>query len=417
MLNMRAMYYNRSMSKRRVFAKAGFMLAVYVGLHMLVPAVALAEETFSLSPIIVDEKAKQRDILKQTVTITNTTDRKLQIYATVMNMDVANGAQQFQNRYEADIATSIANWIEITRGVIELEPGETKRIPYLIQVYLSAAPGVYHAKIFFQEGSNRDEAEQRIKAWKDVDINLEVLDDAKERLQLNTFTPDKVFFTGANASFSYLLENVGNRPLTPKGEIRIFNRRGEEVGTIPANSENTALLPEATSQLSAAWNTAGKFGRYKAYLDIAYGDKQTGTVNDTIFFWVVPWKEILLLFVVLAGAIAFLGYIVYDRYGFNKKRMAYAVVGGDAYAAPQAVDHFSHERAPLFTPQTAVSVNTSPSVLRARPGAAAQEAPRQRAVTAQPLVRQQSYSNEAVRLEPRKKQEPPAGAVVSLKKR
>jgi hypothetical protein len=282
-------------------------------------SVMAADESFALSPLIVDEKAKKRDILKQTAVLTNNTERKVTIYVTVKDLDVEEGEQEFVDRHETDVKNSLAHWIEITRAQIELAPGETRRIPYLIQVHLEAEPGLYHAGIFFQEGSNRGEAQQRIKTWHTIDVNIEVQDDANERLQLEKFISDRVFFTGNTASFTYLLENVGNRSLLPEGEIRIFNRKGEEVATLPANTEDVSLLPEATSQLGAIWDAAGKFGRYKAYLDVSYGDKQRGTVNDTVFFWVIPWKQLLFLFTVLAAIVGLLAYMVYDRYNPQHK--------------------------------------------------------------------------------------------------
>lgn len=406
---------------------------------VLGPVRVFASEIFTVSPVIVDEKAKQRDILKQTAVLTNNTERKVTLYATVNDIDTVEGQQEFRHRYDnaTDIETSLAHWIEISRGVIELEPGETKRIPYLIQVHLNAQPGLYHAKIFFQEGSNRDEAESRIKPWKDIDVNIEILDDATERLQLNSFTSDQVFFTGSTASFSYLLENVGNRSIAPKGEIRIFNRRGEEVATLPANDESVALLPEATSQLGAVWDAGGKFGRYKAYLSVEYGDKQTGMVNDTVFFWIIPWKQILFIFTGLAAAVSIAAYMVYERYGLNKQ-------GGPVLAYAENEELFPARSFSQTLASTMRTQNTRPMRTASTTAVATsvveqeQEAlwrkvlplTKKSGITQENVQRKEAQQTAArpvssrygvygaVRLESRKTQfQPPSGAVVSLKKR
>ena len=297
-----------------------FYIAVFImSAAFFVPSVFAAEDLFSVKPLIVDEKVKQRDILKKTVTLTNNTEKKISIYASVHNIDPETGDYVFADNTVADRATSLAHWIEITRGVIDLEPGEVRQIPYLIQVNYNAAPGVYHAVISFAPGTNRSDAESKLPRVPNLTINIDVDDNANERLQLGTFKPEKTFFSGNTASFSYLLENIGNRAVSPKGEIRIFNRKGEEVATLNANQEGASLLPDAVSKLDSEWESEGRFGRYKALLELEYGERQRGVVYDTVFFWIIPWKKILSIFLTLSVVLVVLSYILYGRY--NSKRV------------------------------------------------------------------------------------------------
>lgn len=247
---------------------------------------------FSVSPVVENEKAKPRDIIKKELLITNNTDKRVDLYATVENVDPNNGDQDFKDASNSDLSTSLANWIEITRGVIELSAGESRKIPYLIHVNLSAKPGIYYSKIKFGEGSTRKEAETKDDAVALL-LNVEVIDDAKERLQLGNFVSDKSVVLGDVASFSYKIENTGNRRVEPRGTIRIFNRRGEEVGSVPLNADGDEISPNNNKQLAAVWNTLGRFGKYKAYLDLEYGENQLASVQDTVYFWVFPWKEIM----------------------------------------------------------------------------------------------------------------------------
>lgn len=267
---------------------------------------------FSVSPVVANEKAKPRDIIKKELLVTNNTEQRVDLYITVLNIDPTDGAGEFTSPAESDLSRSLANWIEITRGVIELSPGESRKIPYLIHVNLSAKPGTYYARIQFRKGSKRAEAEAS-KEGTGLMLTVEVQDDAKERLELGTFISEDNFILGDSASFSYLLENVGNRDIEPRGSIRIFNRRGEEVGSVPLNAEGEQITPQNKRQLAAAWNTTGRFGKYKAFLDLEYGDQNLASVQDTVYFWVFPWKEI---FASLAGVfvLAIVGtYIIHMR--------------------------------------------------------------------------------------------------------
>ncbi len=254
---------------------------------------ASGDTQFSVSPVVANEKAKPRDIIKKELLVTNNTDRRMDLYITVENVDPTKGAQDFAAPSQSDLSTSLANWVEITRGVIELAPQESRKIPYLIHVNLTAKPGSYYARISFSTGPTRTVGDTSVvEDGTALLLNVEVEDDAKERLQLGNFIADSSVVFGDSASFSYLLENTGNRDLEPRGSIRIFNSKGEEVGSVPVNADGNTITPDNKEQLAAAWNAADRFGKYKAYLDLQYGDNQTASVQDTVYFWVFPWKEI-----------------------------------------------------------------------------------------------------------------------------
>lgn len=267
---------------------------------------------FSVTPVVANEKAKPRDILKKELLVTNNTDQRIDLYITVENVDPFGGVQAFESPSASDLSTSLANWIEITRGVIELSAGESRKIPYLIHVNLSAKPGSYYARIQFSKGPKREEA-QAGGDGSGLMLNVEVYDDAKERLQLGTFVSDSSVVLGNDVSFSYMLENVGNRLIEPRGSIRIFNRRGEEVGSVPLNADGEEILPDNKRQLASAWSTAGRFGKYKAFLDLEYGEQQLASVQDTVYFWVFPWKEIFASLLGVAVLAVFGTYIVHMR--------------------------------------------------------------------------------------------------------
>ncbi len=269
--------------------------------------------SLSVAPVIIDEKAKARDILEESVTLTNDTERKLNVYTFVNNVVIEEGKQEFLDPSRADQSSSLANWIMIRRGVIELLPGEKKKIDFDIEVNLRAKPGMYHALISFAEAPTRDDAEARIAGAPLVTVNLEVLEDIKERLQLKKFIPDKIFFSGSSPSFSYELENIGNQTLAPSGEIRIYSRGGEEVATIDANQDSAALDPNTKKQFASIWHSAKGFGRYKALINLEYGAKNAA-IYDTVYFWIVPWQKILIIFGILALMITLITYFLHRKY-------------------------------------------------------------------------------------------------------
>jgi hypothetical protein len=273
---------------------------------------------------VIDEKALARDIISETITVVNLTSHVVDVYPIVNNIDVVDGKQEFLNRADVLLEESLANWIEISRGVLELQPGEVREVPVQIIVHMNAKPGKYHALISFMWGSSRAQAENNVKFGVASAVNIEVVEDVRERLQLGSFMSRELFFASPDVSFSYDLENIGNKDLTPTGEVRIFDRRGHELGSVPVNTEGIAIAPNEMGQIASSWTATKGFGKYKALLDIEYGRSQVGTVNDTIYFWVIPWKSILVLFFVLATLVAGLTYFLWGMHE-QKHQPAYVM--------------------------------------------------------------------------------------------
>jgi hypothetical protein len=302
---------------------------------------------YSVTPVVANEKAKPRDIIKKELVVTNNTDQRIDLYITVENVDPQKGVQGFQGPTEGDLSTSLANWVEITRGVIELGPQESRKIPYLIHVNLTAKPGSYFSELRFRDGHTRAEAEAK-EGGAVLMLNLEVLDDAMEKLQLGTFSTDDSVILGKNVGFSYLLENIGNRDIEPRGSIRIFNRKGEEVGSIPLNADGVEIAPDNKEQLASAWSASGRFGKYKAFLDLEYGENQLASVQDTVYFWVFPWKEILATLIGVL-VLAIIGTFVIHMRAMARPRPAYAVAD-TAPVAPEPNNYQQQSFAQRYAP-------------------------------------------------------------------
>ena len=258
------------------------------------PLVVLADTSTGLTvtPVVFDEKGKVRDIVNESITLTNTSVYPMELYPSVNDVKDATGAQPFQYAQNGSgLTDSLSNWIELSRGVIDLAPGEVKTIPFVITINQNAIPDMYHAAITFAQGNTRDQA-QASTPLATVSVNLEVDADIKIAMQLTKFTTDNIVFTGDDVLFNYQLQNIGNQNVQPTGQIDIYDRNGQEVASVDVNKDGTSVSPDQTAQLASVWNGASGFGKFKALLTVNYGN-QEATVQDTVFFWVVPWVQIL----------------------------------------------------------------------------------------------------------------------------
>lgn len=360
-------HYNREHRMRNPFLRARsvflFALTILTGLMCGVafPPLAIASTDFLVSPVLIDAKAKQRDILKYTISIQNTGTGLVSLYPWVTDVDAGDTSPRVSDlagSKDKALKDSLARWIQITRGTIDILPGDTREVPLMIEVNLSAPPGVYHAVVHFSHGNDRPSAEANTSGTKEVMVNVEVLDDARVRLQLGTFASDKTFFESDSASFNYRIENIGNRGVVPTGMIRIFDRSGEEVGTVPVNAEGEKIEPNARAELASVWMAGGKLGRYKALLDVSYGDR--GTLQDSVFFWVLPIGQLIMYFLSFTILIIAISLFLHS-YLANRRRVVYAESRPQRRPIPheEAVTHWNNDVEPLGYGERLLGLATS----------------------------------------------------------
>ncbi|OGY99345.1 MAG: hypothetical protein A2945_00695 [Candidatus Liptonbacteria bacterium RIFCSPLOWO2_01_FULL_52_25] len=282
-------------------------------MSLVTPSTVLAASV-SVSPVVLDYKAKVRDIIEGTLLVKNLENRMVAIYPVVNNVDPSSGRTEFVEPSSADFSSSLANWISVSRGMIELRAGEERTVPFKIQVNLAAKPGAYHAFISFPVGATRAEAESRFEGAATVAVNVEVQDDIKENLQLLTFAPDKNLFLGGPVSFTYQIENNGNRAEVPQGELVIYDKRGKEIANLVVNKEQHAVAPASSREFSNTWPGSGAFGKYRALLSVRYGADEAARLQDTVFFTVMPWQKLGALALVLLSACMGFAWWIHRRY-------------------------------------------------------------------------------------------------------
>lgn len=249
----------------------------------------------NISPHIINERGEAGGIFEYTISLDNNTDRKISLYAVVNNLSAREGRQEFSDGGQTDRSRSLANWIEVTRGVRELDPGESKEVPLKIDVSPHAKAGEYYASVTFAEGPNRYDAEARMKKnnQPQVLINLVIKDHVVENAQLSSFYTGKKVYFNYPVSFSLEVENSGNQHINPVGEIFVYDRRGREVAALPLSAGQEGIKPNQTKLVEKIWQEGAGLGRFKAKVQMDYGRENTRDLQDTLYFWVLPWQWVM----------------------------------------------------------------------------------------------------------------------------
>lgn len=285
-------------------------LLVLFGLTYIFSLTAHAQSTYTVTPRVIDITTEARGIETRVITITNNSGANLSIFPTVneISLDEGGDITEFRGPTMVDRKEAITSWLEITRSIYAIKPGESRDVPLTVRINPNVVPGEYHALLGFGSGKNAVEAQKQVDQNKapTIVVTIRVPDTKIEFVDLKGFIVDKFVTSAVNDAVIYRLKNPGDTTVIPSGEIIIYDSNNKEKASIDANPDHITLAPGEEIEIITKMPIDGMIGRYKAFLDVTYGANQTASIYDTTFFYVLPWKTLLAIF----GAIALLAIIL-----------------------------------------------------------------------------------------------------------
>jgi hypothetical protein len=272
-----------------------------ISLLLAVPTMVVEASDITVRPFLIDRTVEARQFLEEDVTLVNNTTRRLNVYATVneITVDSQGEIKSFESPIMSDRTNTPTSWVEIRRGRIEIEPGETATVPLGFRIHPNAEPGEYHMFIGFGVASKRFQAEQAAMAG-NVDgiiVKLTIEDDSVEFLRISGFLIDRFVTGGDDNVVSIELENLGDVEAVPEGEVIFFTSTGQELNAIPLNTDKIRIPPGDTVTITSEIPFTNKLGRFKANLSLQYGQNQRATLYDTTQFFMMPFHIVTLMFV------------------------------------------------------------------------------------------------------------------------
>lgn len=291
-------------------------------LGIFLPQISLAQESvsFSVSPTIYDMTANPGQSWQSTVRIINPNPFPLTLSITPNNFvpKDEDGIPQFIPLSEGnDDANSLARWLSI-EGEITIEPEKTFELPFKINVPTEASPGGHYAALMIStKPADSTNANSQVQTSQIITslIFLRVTGDITESSSIRSFRTVNYFLSKPETRFELRVENKGNVHLQPQGEIKINNMWGRERGVIPINQQTLLgnVLPASVRKFSFEWTSAwsiSDIGRYTAVATLAYGADERQFVSANTAFWIIPWKILLLIFIVVGGLIAIITWAI-----------------------------------------------------------------------------------------------------------
>lgn len=267
--------------------------------QLLLPAATAVAAGVDVRPFLIDVEMTPRESQVKTVTLKNNyPTRKAVLYATVneISLDAGGEIKEFVSPVMTDRTNTVTSWIEISRGRLEVMPGESLEVPLTINVHPYAEPGTYHVFLGLVEASKRNVAESLAMAGEadGVIVKIVIADQRKDSMRISRFLINRFVTTQENKQVSVEIENMGDVPSAPSGEIIFYNSRGVEVGNVPVESSGV-VQPGEKTMIAVNIPLSTTLGRYKANVSLSYGDNQSAALYDTTYFYMMPWKIVFIV--------------------------------------------------------------------------------------------------------------------------
>ena len=298
--------------------------------------------SYTVSPTIYDMTANPGQVFSSTLRIINTNSFELRVYIDVNNFipKEEDGVPQF---IPIDKSTSeqstFAQWITSEKELV-IAPEQAVELPFTITVPENAAPGGHFAALMVSTRPLVDDSnESRVQTAQSISslLFMRVTGDITENSSVRSFRTSHYLLSKPEATFELRIENKGNVHLQPQGEIKIFNMWGKERGVIPVNQQTLFgnVLPNSVRKYAFTWFSEWSItdiGRYTAVATLAYGvDTRQFMTADTAF-WIIPWKFLLTIIVVVGGFIALVTWAIKL---YVRRMLTLAGVTPGARLAPQ----------------------------------------------------------------------------------
>jgi hypothetical protein len=303
-------------------------IMVLVAGTLLLP---LASNAITLSPPMLEYKAKAGDIINDVITIRNENKTAEQYTITTEAFEAAGkgGEPKFLGTNDA----GLASWIAFGTDKITVNSGEAVQVPIKITIPTDTVGGHY-AAIFFnlvppQMTGNTSGVGigSRVGTLVFVQIEGQVTESAK----IANFSTKSDNYSSLPVDFNVEVNNDGNVYIRPAGKIYVKNMFGSLAGEMTINEDKAAVLQKQTRQFTAQWvknpnetkaNTFwGKyrqekenyaFGKYTAELAMQYGESNK-IVRAKTMFWVIPW-HIILVNLICIVIVVILIYVLVKQY-------------------------------------------------------------------------------------------------------
>lgn len=195
---------------------------------------------------------------------------------------------------------SAASWIGVTPDTFTIEPHQKQTLNYYLQIPQDAKPGGHYAAAVYKpvalaglQGTGAS-VQTQLGTLFYVSVNGPV----SESALVSKFFANK-FMEYGPVKILLQIKNLGDLHIRPTGYISISDLFGRTIKTEKIFESN--IFPTAARDYENAFGQKIMVGRFKASLLASYGKENNLPLIATVYFWVFPWKLILIVILVIVA--------------------------------------------------------------------------------------------------------------------
>jgi len=210
---------------------------------------------------------------------------------------------------------SAAAWMGVSPQTFTIQPKKRQNLNYFIQIPGNARPGGHYAAVVFVPalqknsiGNTGSQVNGQVGTLFSVAVNGPIKESATvSKLFVNSFQEY------GPVNILSQIKNFGDLHIKPKGYIAVSDMLGRKA-ILPLNEFN--IFPQAARDYQNQFGTTLMIGRFKAELLASYGVNNNLPLSATVYFWVFPWKIVLVTTLIVIAII--LGFKYYKKNGLKK---------------------------------------------------------------------------------------------------
>jgi hypothetical protein len=198
-----------------------------------------------------------------------------------------------------------SSWIEVAPADFILQPRERKEIEITIKTPKNAEPGGHYAAVYFQPLVPVETLSPQtayLSARVGTLIFLVTKGDIVEKGAISDLKTAG-FQERSPVDFKVDFKNQGNIHLLPQGIVEILNWQGKKIASV--NLKPEVVLPKTAKSFRVSWQKKYLIGKFFAVAEVTYGSEHLKLKTERIEFWVIPWLQLVLLFILLTLIIIF----------------------------------------------------------------------------------------------------------------
>lgn len=256
-----------------------------------------------VSPPRVDLEGKPGEVLQQTIKVTNSSDKTITLSSKAVDFIVSDSSgTPIQITTSASGRYLASPWFILDKPELTLDANQSASVITIIEIPQNALPGGHYAGVFFAPkdkgvlGSTGAVVTPQIGSL----FGITIAGDIKYDALIKEFSASNNISEFGPIDFSATIENQSDTHIKPKSNIVIRDMLGRKLADLPLDELN--IFPFTTRTIKGTWDTIWGLGRYTATLDAVYGPGLVAT--RTIHFWIMPYRLIATILVILLVLIA-----------------------------------------------------------------------------------------------------------------